>query len=106
VSLQGDNLDPSDPAEYIIRAERRHRAVRPDREIAQKELTLLKSLADAIESRLPADLPEDERVRQGIRIAASDPGLSKLVGELEELARLRDGPPLWQKPGHRRDRPH
>ena len=98
--LQGDSPDPSDTTEYVVRAERRYRAVvGPDHEIVKKELALLKSIADEIEARLPADLPEDEQIRRGIRIAAADPDLSKLVGELEKLAELRDGPALWQRPG-------
>jgi hypothetical protein len=103
VHLQGDGPDPSDATEYVLRAERRYRAVvGPDHEIVKKELALLKSIADEIEARLPADLPEGEQIRRGIQIAAADPDLSKRVVELEELAELRDGPALWQKAGSER----
>lgn len=100
MDLEGASPDPSDAAEFNYRAECRYRAVDgPERGFAEEESTLLKILADGIEARLPADLPEDERIRQGIQIATADPDLSKLVNELEELAQLRDGRALWQQPG-------
>ncbi len=66
----------------------------PDRHLLSEEIKLLKRISDAVHERLPADLPEDEKLAQAQELVSEDPELSAIMDRLEELAEGRK--PLWR----------
>ncbi len=89
-TLRPDGGEPAG-ANDVYRA-----VVGPDHDLQKKELSLLKRLSDEINARLPDGLSEEERMIRGQELVDADPELTALVAELEELAELRDGPPMWR----------